>query len=350
MTETPRTDPADREAPAASHAPVATVVIPSYESGTDVRTAVASALAQTLTDIEVLVVDDGSQHDPVPEDLPADPRLVIDRRPVNGGYSRVTNHALRRARGRWVHFLDSDDEIAPDVLEKLVRAGEEADAAVVLMPLIAIQDGVANHTLAWNPPGPVSTGREAMRAMLRNNVVGSQHVLLRDPQPVAPEGLTYGDWITLMRHVARAERVAYADDAPYLYTIQEISQSAGLRPSVWGLLDLPELAAPLIRETFEPDEAAALEVELRRHTVTHVLHKAAGSSQDSPLRREVTAWARARITPRGALALAREGHRAEAAEWLLMWISPVLHRRAYQAYGARKRRHRNTAAAAAAAA
>lgn len=337
MNDTPRSDPGTRDA---SPEVTATIVIPSYASGDDVRAAVDAALAQTLTDLEVLVVDDGSPHDAVPEDLPDDPRLTVVRRPVNGGYARVTNYAVRRARGRWVHFLDADDVIGPDYLETLVRAGEAADADVVFAPLLAVREGSADHPLAWNPPGPVTSAVEALRALLRNDIVGSQHLLLRNPQPLAPEGLTYGDWITVLRHVARADRVAFVDGPPYLYTIQDFSESAGLRPTVWGLLDLPLLAAPLIQEAFEPAEADALEAELHRHTVTHVLHKAAGSTQDSALRREVTAWSRARISPRGALALAREGHRTEAAEWMLAWVSPALHRRAYQAYEARKARGR----------
>ena len=63
--------------------------------------ALGSALAQTLTDIEILVVDDGSTVDPVPEDLTEDPRVIVDRRAHNTGYAGVTNHANARARGRW---------------------------------------------------------------------------------------------------------------------------------------------------------------------------------------------------------------------------------------------------------
>lgn len=51
--------------------PVVTVVVPSYESGRTVRDTVESLLAQTWRDLEVLVVDDGSRRDAVPEDLPA---------------------------------------------------------------------------------------------------------------------------------------------------------------------------------------------------------------------------------------------------------------------------------------
>lgn len=335
MTAAP--SPADpTDATEATGSPVVTVVIPAYNSGEVVREAVDAALAQTLTDLEILVVDDGSTTAPVPDDLPEDPRIVVDRRPVNGGYARVTNHAVSRARGRWVYFLDSDDLIDPPYLETLVAAGEAAGADAVFAPTLCVRDGAVLGPLGWKPPGPTSTGVEAMRAVLREELVGSQHLLLRAPRPEAPEGLTYGDYATVLRHLSHSDVVAYVDSPPYLYTIHEASETGSLSPSVWGLVELADVVEPLIRETFPAAEAEVLVADLHRHTITQMLHKAARSREDTPLRREVTAWCRRRISLGGALSLLRHGHRREAATWVLAWVSPTLHRRAYQAYDARK--------------
>jgi glycosyltransferase involved in cell wall biosynthesis len=93
--------------------PLLTIVIPAYNVAVFVCAAVESALAQTMTDLEVIVVDDGST-DTTPavlEDLVHarnDPRLRIVRQ-QNGGLSAARNTGIRYARGAFIGFLDGDD-------------------------------------------------------------------------------------------------------------------------------------------------------------------------------------------------------------------------------------------------
>lgn len=167
--------------------PRVTVVVAAYQVGEDIRPTIDSVLAQTMGDLELLVVDDGSPDRPVPEDLPDDPRLIVDRRPVNGGYAAVTNHAIARARGEWVVFVDADDLIEPDYLAVMLEAGERFGADAVLAPILCVRDGHEIGTQLWNPPpGSVSDEKEAMRRLLRNDIAGSQHVLLRRPTVTSP--------------------------------------------------------------------------------------------------------------------------------------------------------------------
>lgn len=325
----------------AAPSPLVTVVVPAYEVGEDIRPTLDSVLAQTLTDLEVLVVDDGSPTTPVPEDLPADPRLVVDRRPVNRGYAAVTNHAVARARGEWVVFVDADDIVEPTYVEVMVAAGEHFHADAVLAPLLCVRDGREMGTLLWDPPGTVSDGPEAMRRLLRNEIAGSQHLLLRRPRPDAPEELVYSDWVFLLRHLSRSTLVAYVEEPLYRYTIHGESISGGLHESVWNIAEVPDRVAPLLPEVFEPGEARLLEADMRQLTVSQMLHKAARERRDTPLRAEVTRWCRERMGLRGAAVLLRHGHRTDAASWLLALVSPALHRRAYQSYDRLKTlRHR----------
>lgn len=318
--------------------PLVTVVIPAYRAGAYVHEALASVLAQSITDLEVLIVDDGSPSDPVPEDISDDPRVIVDRRPHNTGYAGVTNHAVTRARGRWITFVDADDRVAPEYVEGLVRAGEAADADVVLAPMTFVRDGRPIGVSAWNPPGPVSDADQALRALAGDRIVGCQHILFRRPVADSPLGLTYADWVFVLRQVARAERVAYVDAPRYLYTIQEDSESGGLKPSVWDLARVPVMVQPLLIESLGEQEGQWVGAQLRRLTISHILHKAAREPRPTPLRREVIRWCRRRMDARGVLALLREGHRAAAASWVLAMISPELHGRAYRLYDRRKGR------------
>lgn len=318
--------------------PLVTVVIPAYRAGAYIHEALDSVLAQSVTDLEVLIVDDGSPSDPVPEGISADPRVVVDRRPHNTGYAGVTNHAVSRARGRWITFVDADDRIEPRFVEGLVSAGEAADADVVLAPMTFVRDGRPIGTSVWNPPGEVSDAAQALRALVGDQVVGCQHILFRRPVADSPLDLTYADWVFVLRQVARAERVAYVDAPRYLYTIQEDSESGGLKPSVWDLVRVPAMVQPLLVELLGEQEALRVGAQLRRHTISHILHKAAREPRDTPLRREVIRWCRRRMSLGGVLALLRAGHRADAASWVLAMVRPALHGRAYRLYDRRKGR------------
>ncbi len=91
------------------------VVIPTYNRAQYVTKAIESVLAQTYTDYEIIIVDDGST-----DDTPVVLRAYADRIRVvhqeNAGPSAARNAGIQAARGRWVAFLDSDDEWRPGKL------------------------------------------------------------------------------------------------------------------------------------------------------------------------------------------------------------------------------------------
>ena len=110
------------------------VIVPVYKVEQYLDRCVRSLLAQTLTDIEIILVDDGSP-DRCPEMCDAyaelDSRIrVIHKK--NGGLGYARNSGLEIAEGEYIAFLDSDDYIAGDMCEKMYAAAKEHDADVVL--------------------------------------------------------------------------------------------------------------------------------------------------------------------------------------------------------------------------
>ena len=98
-----------------------TVTIPAFNADDTLREAVASALGQTVADLEVLVVDDGSR---VPAadllDRLGDERLRVVRHERNRGLSAARNTALAEARAPLISQLDADDAWEPDYLEAVL--------------------------------------------------------------------------------------------------------------------------------------------------------------------------------------------------------------------------------------
>lgn len=120
------TDPSQR-------APLVSVVVPIYKVEKYLAECVDSILAQTLSDIEVILVDDGS-----PDNCPAmvdayaakDPRVVAIHQP-NGGYGKAVNAGIARASAPYIGIIESDDWIEPTMYEKLYKRACETGADLV---------------------------------------------------------------------------------------------------------------------------------------------------------------------------------------------------------------------------
>jgi glycosyltransferase involved in cell wall biosynthesis len=114
--------------------PAVAVVIPAYNGGQRLREAVASVRAQTFTDYELIVVDDGGS-----EDLSnLDARVV---RQPNGGVSSARNLAAEVTSGAVLAYLDQDDRWLPDKLERQMAAFP-ADAVCSLTDFLWMPAGV----------------------------------------------------------------------------------------------------------------------------------------------------------------------------------------------------------------
>ncbi|MBO6016233.1 MAG: glycosyltransferase family 2 protein [Lachnospiraceae bacterium] len=110
------------------------VVVPVYKSEETLERCVNSLLAQTYTDMEILLVVEGA---PDASGILADRLAALDDRirvlnRKNEGVSASRNHGIAGAKGKYIRFVDSDDYVQPDSVEMLVRAIEETDCDLVI--------------------------------------------------------------------------------------------------------------------------------------------------------------------------------------------------------------------------
>lgn len=122
--------------------PAISVIIPVYKVEPYLDACVASVTAQTFSDLEILLVDDGS-----PDGCPAlcdawaqkDPRVrVIHRK--NGGLSAARNTGIDAATGQFLAFVDSDDLLEPDTLRRAYEAQRQHDADLVIFNLVYVDE------------------------------------------------------------------------------------------------------------------------------------------------------------------------------------------------------------------
>lgn len=102
------------------------VIIPVYQVSDYVERCLRSVLCQTYTDIECIIVDDATQDDSVVKcerlikDYDGPIRFHIIHHKNNKGLSAARNTGINAATGNYLYFLDSDDYISPDCIEKLM--------------------------------------------------------------------------------------------------------------------------------------------------------------------------------------------------------------------------------------
>lgn len=117
----------------ANHNSKISIIVPVYNVEHELSRCVDSILNQSYTNIEVILVDDGSS-DRCPSICDAfvmkDRRVRVIHKP-NGGLSSARNAGLREASGEWILYVDSDDYILNDSCERLIAVGAKYDCDIV---------------------------------------------------------------------------------------------------------------------------------------------------------------------------------------------------------------------------
>ena len=114
--------------------PKLSVIVPVYNTEKYLRVCIDSILAQTFTDFELILVDDGSEDSSgsiCDEYAAKDTRVQVIHQ-TNGGVTNARKNGVRRACGKYFSFIDSDDWIHPEMFERMVEKCVEANADVVV--------------------------------------------------------------------------------------------------------------------------------------------------------------------------------------------------------------------------
>lgn len=114
--------------------PQVSVIVPVHNAQATLKRCVNSIIHQEYTDLELLLVDDGSTDDSgvlCDEFAEQDTRIVVIHK-ENSGVSDARNAGLSRAGGKYLQFVDSDDWITPDATKRLVKTAEDNDCDLVI--------------------------------------------------------------------------------------------------------------------------------------------------------------------------------------------------------------------------
>ncbi|MHC4599131.1 MAG: glycosyltransferase [Planctomycetota bacterium] len=210
--------------------PPVSVIVPTFNRKAFALEAVASVLGQTRGDLEVLVIDDGSE-DGTEEAFAshADPRVRYVRK-EHSGIAATRNRGIAEARGRILGFLDSDDLWVPDKLEKQLPL-LQGNVGFVYARYRSVRDG---RILRSKPVGGPS-GRIFLALLCRIFVQTSTALVAREAvEATGPfdESLAYADEYEFFLRLAERYPVGFVDEDLVIYRIHGGNESRDRRRQV----------------------------------------------------------------------------------------------------------------------
>ena len=205
------------------------VIVPVYNVRPYLAEALESIISQSYRDLEILVIDDGSDDGSAEiceNYAEADSRIRLFRQ-NNQGLSGARNTGLRAASGQLIMFLDPDDAFAPEAVRTLVEALNKSEADMAVGRYFSYQttermDSAKPSPWTRRPLGKsgLYTRKQALKALTHGdlNISVWNKVYRRKlwDDLFYPEGHVYEDIDTTFRILDRCERICLIDETVYL--------------------------------------------------------------------------------------------------------------------------------------
>lgn len=175
------------------------VIIPTYNRASVLKRAINSVLNQTYKNIELIIIDDGST-DETQELL--DQLNLESIKTTNGGVSKARNLGIQQAQGKWLAFLDSDDEWLPEKLEKQIAfSNANPNINIIHGEEIWIRNGVRVNPKHKHKKGGGDQFLPSLKlcaispstVMLKKSIF-NEHILFREDFPCCED---YDLWLRL---------------------------------------------------------------------------------------------------------------------------------------------------------
>jgi succinoglycan biosynthesis protein ExoO len=258
--------------------PLVSFIVAAHNVERYLEPAIRSALGQTIPDIEVVVVDDGSRDMTrmIAEEMTReDGRVIVLRRDTAGGPGAARNLAIKHARGAWLAVLDSDDVIEPERTERLLTLAKCTGSDLVADNLMRFDDGTGRNLSSLLPTGqaPFAVHIDAAE-YIDNNIIFGTRPSLGYLKPMisagflSQHGIRYDeslriseDFLLCVQALLAGACYTVLSQPLYRYRVRTGSISHSLSRQ-----DIDRLAAALVELQDQASPGSSVSEALRRYT------------------------------------------------------------------------------------
>jgi len=247
--------------------PLVSVIIPVYNVENYLRECVDSALNQTYTNLEIILVDDGSTDSSgkiCDEYVEKDERISVIHQ-TNGGLSDARNTGFKQSNGKYVYFLDSDDYIAENTFETLVTIAEKDNSDIVFFDAVSFADTddfeVSQNYIRKNRY-KTDAGINVFKLMAKNKEFHSAVYLMLFQKDFVDNnrltfvpGILHEDMVYTYQSLCLARIVSQCSSALYYrrYRKNSIMTSSKTSKHFISCIDVCKLNTDFTSETFQYD-------------------------------------------------------------------------------------------------
>ena len=194
------------------------VIIPVYKAEDYLRECVDSVLAQTMSDLEIILVNDGSPDrsgEIMTEYAVRYPEKIRTITLENGGQGRARNFGIDIARGDFLSFIDSDDYIEPETYALMLEAAEREQADIVICDMEKrYDDGRREYVHAALQDDPLAAAGSSSNKIFRRSLVGDIRF---------PVGLWYEDFAFSAKLMMISRKTVFVEKPLYIYRCGQTS-------------------------------------------------------------------------------------------------------------------------------
>lgn len=197
-------------------------IMPAYNAGKTIKRSLSSLVASTYTNLEIIVLNDGSKDDTAKAiDSIKDKRIIhVDKENTGPGDTR--NRGLDMATGDYIMFLDADDYIEKDGIEKLVNFMEKNDCDLVISDYFL----ESTNTIEMRMPTDkdVTTLKESPEIITKINLAPWNKIykkeLFKNTDNRFAKGLKYEDAPVVIQALRDAKKIGFLHECLFHYVIE----------------------------------------------------------------------------------------------------------------------------------
>jgi glycosyltransferase involved in cell wall biosynthesis len=247
------------------------VIITAYNVQNYIYNTVQSVLSQTLREIEIIVVDDGSKDNTaqlLDELAKTDGRLIVIHK-ENGGVSAARNSGLETALGEYILFVDGDDQLLPNACELLYAKAVTEKTEIVVSDFICKNEVTSEESPRSGGEFSLLGGKEYGELALQPFYSGSicnkliKRSLYTENKIFFPVGISMGeDFVTLFELACCAEKVSKLNEPTFVYLNREGSLVTTISPRIFSVTMAMTLLGALVEKYYGSSDKMREKFEL----------------------------------------------------------------------------------------
>lgn len=234
------------------------IIVPVYNTRQYLEKCLVSLINQTLKDIEIIVVNDGSKED-IDDIIQKYKNYLIYIKDTNHGIGHARNEGIRIATGEYIGFVDSDDYVDANMYLSYYNYAKDHDLDIVVGNYYTCyKDEKKLIMIESFTTGSIYDDKEILvkidygpcNKIFRRDLIVDNHILFE-------ENLKYEDMPFVLKALKYSKKIGYLNEAYYNYIIRESSETTTTDKRNFDIFRIFDI----INKTFENDNTLKDEIE-----------------------------------------------------------------------------------------